>query len=140
MKELRIFRRAKNVNIWLPALVALSSLVTHFNYWLIIKLFRFMGTWSILVFGLIFAVGVWRYGVIRRGKWGYAATAVQAETEVVKSMRDQLRDLRNERADLIAEIPDASPARVKALTERVDKIDQKIGDVRGKLKELDSIT
>lgn len=139
MKELRIFRRARNVNLWLPLLIALISLPSRLAFLIAFWVFS-ISTWvALIVFGLIFIVGMWRYGVLRRAQWTSIASTAEAEAEVRKGIKEHLKQLIQERADLVAEIPNSSGDRLTKLTERIEAIDTEIANVRGQKDTIDDL-
>jgi hypothetical protein len=137
MMELRIFRRARKVNIWIPTLVALATLPFHLNYILVRLLFSFMGAWSLIVFGLIFAVGVWRYYIKRRGEWGSQAGLAAAYDESVKGLRMELsheREMLTELMDQFAEVE--NPKKRVDLEEKITKTRDRIRSLEDRLEEM----
>ncbi|OGI15882.1 hypothetical protein A3K63_00780 [Candidatus Micrarchaeota archaeon RBG_16_49_10] len=139
LKELRIFRRTRKVNGILSFLIAFSTLPTHMFLWLVNVTFNLMSFWAVLVFAFIFAVGIWKYGVVRRSQWTSAAATAEAEAVAKKSIKEQLSQLYEERKLLVEEIPDARGKRLDQITQRLDKIDAEISNVRAQMKQLDDI-
>jgi hypothetical protein len=139
LEELRIFRRLRKINVWLAIIITLSTVPLRLYTYLTQFIFGLVGGWSVIIFAIIFAVGTWYYLVYKRGKWGSAAAVAQAESDLHKSVRNQLKDLREERRMLVEDLADATGKRFDELTKRIEKIDDQIRQIRSKKEMVEEV-
>ncbi|MBD3155669.1 MAG: hypothetical protein GF368_03370 [Candidatus Aenigmarchaeota archaeon] len=140
MKELRIFRRARKVNTWLAFLAAFSLYPLHIAYPLTLLMFQIIGAWSVIVFGIIFVIGAWKYGLLRRAQWTSAAAVARTEADTREAIRKQRKSLFNERQILVEEIAYAEGKRLDQLTKRIEQVDNELARIKQQEAAVEEVT
>ncbi|NCO97557.1 MAG: hypothetical protein CO092_03920 [Candidatus Aenigmarchaeota archaeon CG_4_9_14_3_um_filter_37_18] len=128
LKELRIFRRSRNLYPWIALLIALATIPTQIFGSIVILMLRFMGQWSVIIFGLTFFLGMWRYmQVFNRGMSSRAAMA-GLEADRLSSLKKDLADLRRARSDLFEELtePGINAKKQAQISGQIDNLDKSI--------------
>jgi len=139
LRELRIFKRTKWSIPVLTFLITFSTMPLGFFVTIVNWVFQILGTWSVLMFGFIFFIGVLYYAKVRKAEWGSAVASAQIENEVLDSIRKHLKEFYEERSDLVAEMADARGKRLQDLSARIQKIDEEINTTGAKIKEIQGI-
>jgi len=144
LRELRIFKRTRWSMPVLAFLITFSTLPCPMPFmgddklfvYIVNKLFAILGTWSVLMFGFIFFFGVLYYAKLRKAEWGSAVASAQIENEAIDSIRKHLKELYEERSDLVAEMADAKGKKFQDLSEKIQKMNAEINTVSAQLKTL----
>ena len=137
LNELRIFRRTRWVNPVLSLLMTISTIPLGLFYIIVNFLFTFSAIWAVIVFVLMFTVGIWLLYKKRTAEWGTGAAVAGAHQEMVKGLKDDLASKRLELIELREKISrTANPDRRASLEVREDKVKQEVQDLVNRIQEL----
>jgi len=137
LMELRIFRRARWVNLPLSILIAFSTLPLGIFYLIVNTIFTVMSVWSVIVFALMFFAGTWFLFKRRSANWGAAASVAAAYKDDMDNLKYELSQKRLQLIEVRNKIARTSdPKKREDLAQMADKIQNEIQSLRDRIEEL----
>jgi len=141
LKELRIFRRSRNLNGLLAFLIAFMTVPTNVLFWVVNFLFILMGYWSVLMFALLFGVGAYLYMIRRKAQWVSSATIDEAEAAVLKSTTNEIKMILQQKKELTEEmLYEENPRRMAEISKQLEKLNTQLNSLRSKEKTVKEVT
>jgi len=103
LEKINIFDN-KTINIVLTIIIGLTSLYSGIVFIAVEWMFRFMGLFSVFVFGLMFVFGIWFYKNRRLGEWSSAAATEGTFSDLSDDLRKDISNRRKEYEQLAKQL------------------------------------
>jgi uncharacterized membrane protein len=107
LETIKIFDN-RTINVILSFVIGFTLFYSGTFFKLVNWVFAVMGTFSVVVFGLMFFTGIWLYKRKRGAEWNTSTLISQAYEEGAKSLHDQLNGKREEYAKLMKRFAEIS--------------------------------
>jgi len=136
LEKINIFDN-KTINIVLTIIIGLTSLYSGIFFIIIEWMFRFMGLFSVAIFGLMFVLGVWFYKNRRLAEWSSAASVEGTFSDLSNDLRKEISNRRKEYEQLAEQLAgERKWWNRRNISSRMKRINKEINDALSRAKEL----
>jgi len=146
LMEMKIFR-SKTTNLILALTIStfgffvplpIFGVPNPIFYWLFSFLFSLMAPWAIIIFSLMFFVGIWYIYLTKKRQWGTGAGVYAAYRDEAKGLRFELRSVNEALSDAMRKMAqETNPDKRAAIERSVQELSDRRNDVSERIRQLD---
>lgn len=137
LRELRIFKRLRWSESVLAFLITFSTMPSHVFVSLVNTIFSTLGEISVIAFGIIFVIGIFYYGRLRKAVWATPMHVAEAENKAISLAKRELQELYEEKSNLMIDLSEArGKNEITKILAKMEALDGKITDAKNRLETI----